>query len=281
MANESITKTFTVAALLAIVCAIIVSLADVSLKDMQRQNQALDRQTNILRAAGVIEPTQKVTSAEAAELLKKSATVVVNLQTGEIVPDADPNAVEADKTNLRALEKSADVAGIGSVPKLGVVYLFYNDDGTLDAVTLPIVGTGLWSTLYGFLSLNNDFTTVKNLVFYDHGETPGLGGEISNPTWERKWKGKVALDKQGEPVLHVVKGSVDPKDKKAATMVDGISGATLTGKGVTNTIRFWLDDDGYGPFLKNLREEAIALPSPGKAPASAPSAQSSDDASAK
>ena len=64
-------------------------------------------------------------------------------------------------------------------------------------------------------------------------------------------------------------------------MVDGISGATLTGKGVTNTIRFWLDDDGYGPFLKNLREEAIALPSPGEAPASAPSAQSSDDASAK
>ncbi len=281
MANESITKTFTVAALLAIVCAIIVSLADVSLKGLQRQNQTLDRQTNILRAAGLVQPTEKVTGAQAAELFKKSAAVVVDLQSGEIVPDADPEAVEADKTNLRPLDKADDIAGIGSVPKLGVVYLFFNDDGTLDAVTLPIVGTGLWSTLYGFLSLNGDFVTVKNLVFYDHGETPGLGGEISNPTWERKWVGKVAIDKQGEPVLQVIKGAVNPEDKKAVSMVDGISGATLTGKGVTNTVRFWLDVNGYGPFLKKLREGDLDLPAPGATTsATASSPASSDDASA-
>ena len=262
MNNESITKTFTVAALLAIVCAIIVSLADVSLKDMQRRNQALDRQTNILRAAGLVEPTQKITSAQAAELFKKSATVVVDLETGEIVPDADPETVESDKTNLRVLDKNADIAGIGSIPKLGVVYVFYNDDGTLDAVTLPIVGTGLWSTLYGFLSLHSDYATVKRLVFYDHGETPGLGGEISNPAWDRKWEGKVAVDKEGEPIIAVVKGTVNPDAKGAASMVDGISGATLTGKGVTNTIRFWLGDDGYGPFLNKLRFNEIELPKP-------------------
>ena len=262
MNNESITKTFTVAALLAIVCAIIVSLADVSLKDMQRRNQALDRQTNILRAAGLVEPTQKITAAQADELFKKSATVVVDLETGEIVPDADPETVEADKTNLRVLDKDADIAGIGSIPKYGVVYLFYNDDGTLDALTLPIVGTGLWSTLYGFLSLHSDYATVKRLVFYDHGETPGLGGEISNPAWDRKWEGKVAVNNEGEPIISVVKGTVSPDAKGAASMVDGISGATLTGKGVTNTIRFWLGEDGYGPFLKKLRFDEIELPSP-------------------
>ena len=262
MNNESITKTFTVAALLAIVCAVIVSLADVSLKDAQRRNQALDRQTNILRAAGLVEPTQKITVAQADELFKKSATVVVDLETGEIVPDADPEAVESDKTNLRALDKDADIAGIGSIPKYGVVYLFYDDDGTLDALTLPIVGTGLWSTLYGFISLHSDCATVKRLVFYDHGETPGLGGEISNPTWDRKWEGKVAVDKEGEPIIAVVKGTVNPDAKGAASMVDGISGATLTGKGVTNTIRFWLGDDGYGPFLKKIRFGEIELPTP-------------------
>ncbi len=262
MANESTTKTFTVAALLAIVCAIIVSLANVSLKDLQRQNQTLDRQTNILRAAGLVQPTEKVTGAQAAELFKKSAAVVVDLQSGEIVPDADPEAVEADKTNLRPLDKADDIAGIGSVPKLGVVYLFFNDDGTLDAVTLPIVGTGLWSTLYGFLSLHSDYATVKRLVFYDHGETPGLGGEISNPTWDRKWEGKIAVDKEGEPIIAVVKGTVNPDAQGAASMVDGISGATLTGKGVTNTIRFWLGDNGYGPFLKKLRFDEIELPAP-------------------
>ncbi|MGI6401959.1 MAG: Na(+)-translocating NADH-quinone reductase subunit C [Thermoguttaceae bacterium] len=263
MHNESITKTFTVATLLAIVCAVVVSLADVSLKGLQRQNQELDKQTNILRAAGLVDLKEKVGAAEAAELFKRSVAVVVDLESGELVLDADPKAVAADKTNVRPLDKDDDIAGIASIPKRQVVYAFYDADGAFDSIALPIVGTGLWSTLYGFLSLNSDLETVRRLVFYDHGETPGLGGEITNPAWVQKWEDKVAFNDDGLPILRVVKGTVDPSSPDANSQVDGISGATLTGDGVTNTIEFWLGDMGYGPFLNNLRAHKITFPPPG------------------
>ncbi len=262
MSNESITKTFTVATLLAIVCAIIVSLSDVSLKGLQRQNQELDKQTNILRAAGLVELNEKVTAAQAAELFKKSVTLVVDLETGELVTDVEPYELASDKTNVRSLSKDDDIAGIGTTPQKQLVYAFYDENDSLQTLALPIVGTGLWSTLYGFLSLNSDLETVRRLVFYEHGETPGLGGEISNPAWASKWEGKVAFDADGAPIIRVIKGTVNPSDDDANSQVDGISGATLTGKGVTNTVAFWLGDNGYGPFLKNLREGKLQLPVP-------------------
>lgn len=262
MNNESISKTFLVATLLAVVCAVIVSLSDVSLKGFQRRNQELDKQTNILRAAGLVEPGQKIDAARAKELFKNSVPVVVDLETGDIDSGADPEAVASDKSNVRPLAKADDIAGIGSTPKKQVVYAFYGQDGKLQTLALPIVGTGLWSTLYGFLSLNSDLTTVAHIVFYEHGETPGLGGEISNPAWTSKWEGKVAVDENGAPVIRVVKGTVPADAPDAKSLVDGISGATLTGKGVTNTATFWLGAKGYGPFLQKLRDGKLRLPSP-------------------
>lgn len=263
--KDSITKTFTVAALLAIVCAIIVSFASVSLKERQKQNKALDTQTNILRAAGLVGPSEKVSAAKAEELMARSAAVVVDMTTGEIAADANADEVQNDKTNVLTLDKADDVAGIKTIPQKQVVYVFYGDDGAPQTLLLPIVGTGLWSTMYGFLSLESDATTVAHLVFYDHGETPGLGGEISNPAWTAKWEGKSTIDATGAAALRVVKGTVAADDPNAANMVDGISGATLTGNGVTNTMAFWLGEKGYGPFLQKLRSGEATLPALGAA----------------
>lgn len=254
MNNESIFKTFGVATGVCVVCAIIVSFSSVALKGLQDQNKLLDKQVNVLKAAGLVPTDGKATKAQVDEMFKTAEIVVVDLATGAVVADADPNKVESDKTNVVALTPEQDVAKIKTAPKQTVVYRFNDENGALKTLVLPICGTGLWSRMNGFLSLNADLTTVAGLVFYDHGETPGLGGEISNPKWTAKWNGKTAVDETGAPIVKVVKGYATDE----ATEVDGISGATLTCNGVNDTIAFWLGDLGYGPYLKTLRGDAPA-----------------------
>lgn len=249
--KESIAKTFVVATAVCVVCAIIVSVSSVALKGMQERNKALDKQLNILKAAGLVDASGKTSAADVEKKIADAVAVVVDLASGEIVPDADLNAVENDPANVVALDPEKDVAAIKTAPKQTVVYLFKNaENGTLQTVVLPIRGTGLWSTMIGFLSLKADLKTVENIVFYEHGETPGLGGEIANPNWTEKWRGKQALDENGAPIVRVIKGTVAPESPEAAFEIDGISGSTLTCNGVNNTTQFWLGENGFGPFLK-------------------------------
>ena len=98
-----------------------------------------------------------------------------------------------------------------------------------------------------------DFNTVAGLEFYDHKETPGLGGEIVNPRWKAIWKGKEVYSDAGDVVISVIKGSVDKRNEKAKYQVDGLSGATITSNGVTNLLSFWLGEMGYGPLIKQIR----------------------------
>jgi Na+-transporting NADH:ubiquinone oxidoreductase subunit C len=118
-------------------------------------------------------------------------------------------------------------------------------------------GYGLWSTMYGFLALSGDAEEVRGLIFYQHAETPGLGGEIDNPRWRERWVGKQVFGPDGELRLQVARGSVDPAAEYAAWSVDGISGASLTAEGVSNMVQFWLGDKGFGPFLARVREEGL------------------------
>ena len=111
---------------------------------------------------------------------------------------------------------------------------------------------GLWGTLYGYLALKSDLETIQGITFYQHKETPGLGGEVDNPRWKAQWDGVQLYDEDGEPAAMVFKGPA-PSDNQFA--VDGLSGATITSRGVTNLVRFWASEDGYGPFLKKLQSE--------------------------
>ena len=112
-----------------------------------------------------------------------------------------------------------------------------------------IRGYGLWGTLYGYLSLSSDLNTVQGIEYYEHKETPGLGGEVDNPNWKDGWKGKKIFTETGVVNLKVVKGT-----SSSDYEIDGISGATLTTNGVTNMIQYWLGDEAYGPVLRNLKE---------------------------
>ena len=122
---------------------------------------------------------------------------------------------------------------------------------------LPVHGAGLWSTLYGYLSVAPDGNTIEGFRFYSHAETPGLGDQIDDPDWLAQWVGRQIAGPDGEPRFEVVRGTVQRADNPAAIhQVDGLSGATLTGRGVTNLVRYWTGPHGFGPYLDRFRQTA-------------------------
>lgn len=224
--TETVARTLLVAFLVSLVCSSLVASAAVLLKPRQVANALLDMRRNILEVAGLMEP-----EADVDELYESIDRRVVDLQTGAYVEGAD-------------LEGN---------PELGVVYLVRRD-GEVSRIILPVSGYGLWSTLYGFLALRGDGNTIADITFYAHGETPGLGDFIAKPAWRELWRGKRAFDESGDLKIEVIKGRVPADDPLADYHVDGVSGATLTGNGVTKLLQRWLGDDGYGPYLRDLRD---------------------------
>lgn len=147
-----------------------------------------------------------------------------------------------------------DPAGIKRRSNQAEIYLVRDESGQVNKIVLPVYGTGLWSMMYAFVALDNDGNTVKGITYYDQGETPGLGGEVENPSWRQQWVGKQLFDDNGQPAIRVVKGGARQGDVHG---VDGLSGATLTSNGVQHTFDFWLGEHGFGPFLKKVREGAL------------------------
>ncbi|WP_027852540.1 Na(+)-translocating NADH-quinone reductase subunit C [Marinobacterium litorale] len=251
--NDSIGKTITVTVLLCVICSVVVSAAAVILKPKQVANKELDRKSNILAAAGISDPSKSVD-----ELFAQIETRYVDLDSGKFVeePVANYDARKAAKDPQlgEAVPRSQDIASIKYQADVMPVYVVRTDSGDLEKVILPVHGYGLWSTLYGFLALEGDLNTVVGLGFYSHAETPGLGGEVDNPAWKALWPGKeVYGDDKTDPQLQLIKGSVGPETPNAEHKVDGLSGATLTSNGVTNLIHYWMGENGYAPFLQNLR----------------------------
>lgn len=251
MPRETIGKTIGVAACVCVVCSVFVSTASVVLKPIQDRNRTLERRRNILIAAGLMEAGQR---ADVDALFREIETEVVDLSTHEIVHGVDPEDVDPAKearVPSRSIEVHDAKLGMKSLGKYQLIYVT-REGGKINRVVLPVVGKGLWSTMYGFLALDRDMTTVKSLAFYQHGETPGLGGEVDNRQWKESWVGKKAYDERGAPQITVAKG---PAPADSVSEVDGLSGATLTSRGVDNLVRFWLGDEGYGPILKKLAQE--------------------------
>jgi Na+-transporting NADH:ubiquinone oxidoreductase subunit C len=254
MPNDSRLKTIIVALLLCLVCSILVSTAAVALKPKQDANKALDKKQNILKIAGMMRPGVSVD-----ELFAEIETQVVDLETGKFVDDIDvvkfdQRKAAKDPAQSISLSKDEDLASIGRRSKYAAVYLVREAD-QIKTIILPVHGYGLWSTMYGFIALEGDARTVKGMGFYDHAETPGLGGEVDNPGWKAKWIGKEVYNPQGEVAVQVLKGSILPSTPDPQYKVDGLAGATLTSRGVENLLRYWLGEQGFKPFLNKLAQE--------------------------
>lgn len=257
--NDSIQKTLLVAILLCLFCSIIVAGAAVSLKPLQIANKQLDKNKNILAAAGLLVEGESI-----EEQFKQITTRIVNLETSAYATDAElaeitaagfnPEAFDQKKSSKNPklsakLDADKDIASIKRLEKFAAIYTV-EKNGVVETMVLPIHGYGLWSTLYGFVALQGDLETIVGLGFYSHAETPGLGGEVDNPSWKAQWIGKKLYNTQGELAIQVVKGKAAPGDMNS---VDGLSGATLTSRGVSNLVNFWLGDNAFGKFLSTAK----------------------------
>ncbi len=250
--NDSPSKTLIVAFSLCIVCSIIVSGAAVILKPAQEVNKTLDRKRNILSAAGMLDDGMTID-----EQFSQVTTRVVDLRTGKFTDEIDAEKYDQrkaakDPAASDALTTEQDKAKVSRREHFAIVYLVEDSAGDIDKIILPVHGAGLWSTLYGFVALESDGNTVAGLGFYEHAETPGLGGEVDNPRWKSLWPGKQVY-RDGQAAIGLIKGSVDPAGANAPWQIDGLAGATLTARGVTNLVQFWLGEDGFEPFLNNLK----------------------------
>lgn len=254
--KESTSRTLMVALAVSLVSSIFVAGAAVSLKPVQIENRQLDKQRSILSIAGLGEG--RLSAREVKDLFASRISArVVDLETGEFTDAHDPAIFDPlkaarDPALSDALPGDQDIAMIKRRERFTTVYMV-EKDGALDTLILPIRGYGLWSTLHGFMALEGDLNTVVGLGFYQHAETPGLGGEVDNPRWRGQWEGKRMFDAQGNLAVQVVKGGVDPQSAAAIHQVDALAGATLTSNGVDNLLKFWLGEQGFGPFLAKLR----------------------------
>jgi Na+-transporting NADH:ubiquinone oxidoreductase subunit C len=254
--KESTVRTLMVALVVCLVCSVFVAGAAVALKPTQVENRQLDKQRSILAIAGLGEA--EMSGKQVKKLFAERIRMrVVDLQTGKFTDtqDAatfDPLKAAKDPKLSDALPGEQDIASIKRRERFTTVYLV-ETEGQLETLILPVRGYGLWSTLHGFLAVKGDLNTVAGFGFYQHAETPGLGGEVDNPKWKALWPGKTLFDAQGVPAVEIIKGTVDPQSPQATHQVDGLAGATLTSKGVHNLLQFWLGQNGFGPFIAHLR----------------------------
>jgi Na+-transporting NADH:ubiquinone oxidoreductase subunit C len=261
--KDSIANTFLVSIVLCVVCSLLVSGAAVVLKPLQQKNKLLDKQKNIIAAAGLSEDANSLSGKEIEEIFKAKVTrKMVDLSTGEYLeddPSFDPLKAAKDPATQAAIE-GFDI-GLANRETKTLVYLVQDANGKIEKVVLPIYGMGLWSTLYGFVALEADLKTVSGLTYYQHGETPGLGGEVENPAWKAKWVGKkiwtegITVQNATNDDLRIGVAKGAPTSENAEYMVDGLSGATITSRGVDSMLKYWFSSYGFGPFLQKLASQ--------------------------
>lgn len=212
---SSYAKSILFALITAVICSLLLTAGAAGLKRRQLENIEVDKKKNILRAVGLIENSQQISKQTIQELYKKS---------------------------IRSLRVSPDgqIINSSAAPEKSLPIYLYVEDRDVAAYILPINTRGLWGKIFGYLAIESDGSTVAGFTVYKHSETPGLGGEIEKDWFQKNFEGKQILDRMGNLVsVSIAKGYLPdsfPKDK-LPNYVDGISGATLTGKFLTTGLK--------------------------------------------
>ena len=217
-------KTFSFAFITCVICSVLLTAAATGLKPMQERNIKIDKQKNILKALGLYEKGQ----------------------------DVDVSDLYSEKVKDKWVSPSGEISETKKTGYLPLHVLEQN--GVITAYAMPTSGYGLWSTLYGYVALKGDGTTIQGFTIYSHKETPGLGGEADKPWFQNQFKDKRIVNENGEFVsVTVLKGKVKDSiaDSQTAYYVDGMSGATITTKGIDSFLR--KDLSAYEPFSSRLR----------------------------
>ena len=240
--NESRTKTVIVAFLVSAVCAVLVSSATVVLRPIQTANRAAEEQARIGDLVRGI-PGMSALLEESGGTL---STVVIDLERGRAAQDITAETLDAaltDQANWTVLDAGADLAGLGQRPNYAQIFLLRQGED-ISLVLLPVAGQGYGGRIDAILAVNGDMNTIAGIAITQHSETPGLGGRIEDRSWQQSFPGTTISDDSGAVRFSVARG-----DATTDYEVDGITGATRTGRGVTGMMRFWLGPNGYGPLL--------------------------------
>ena len=200
------------ALLVSLVCSLLITVAAGGLKGFQQENIELDRKINLLKAANLINPDKKPPRDEIKALYDTHIHEVIVDSQGKIIESGSPSALHL---------------------------YFYKTDEMIKGYILPINSRGLWGKIQGYLAFENDGQTVSGFSVFSHSETPGLGGEIESAWFQKNFKGKKILNSQNKFVsVGIAKGKVaNLPEKTRKNYVDGISGATLTGKYLSEGIK--------------------------------------------
>jgi Na+-transporting NADH:ubiquinone oxidoreductase subunit C len=256
--NDSVLKTLGVAFAICLVCSLIVYFAAVSLRDLQNENALNNKSIKILQAAKIYDE-----SIDVRTQFDKLEMKFVDFETGKIlnsykdfkIEEYDQLKSTRDSNLSKSLSAADDIAIIKNRENVGKFFIVRDQNNNIDKLILPIRGYGLWGTLFGYVAIEEDFNTVAGLEFYEHKETPGLGAEVDNPRWKALWPGK-KIYKDDKVVLSVIKGKVQTGDVNSNYKVDGLSGATLTSRGVNNMLTYWFGESGYSKLFKELDYES-------------------------
>ena len=231
--KDSALGTFVIIITFCLVCSVLVSSAVVALNPFKAAAVANDRQVSILKVSGF-----EVKGSVADTFNKHIESHLIDVDTGALADDK-VNKDEIEGYNFASLAKKPetsvsipkdkDVAGILTRSKLMPVYFAKNDDGKVERVILPFYGQALWSTVYGYVAISPaDGNTILGVTFYSHGETPGLGGRISEDSFKDQFRG---LD-----ISNVKDGNYIIYRPTSGGNADAITGATLTSKSVSNFV---------------------------------------------
>jgi len=226
-------KSILFAAVLCLVISVLLTTASTGLQKYQQRNMLIDQHTNILKSVGLVQPDQRYPAEKVERLYRQYIRRIYVDPAGRLLQDAEE--------------------GEPDLP----LYV-YTKDGRVEAYIVPINSRGLWGRIHGYLALEEDGSTIAGFTVYKHSETPGLGGEIEKEWFQKNWAGKKIVNREGQFVsIGIAKGDVDKlvAPDKQANYVDGISGATLTGKYLSAGIRDTLED--YEPVSVRFRENRI------------------------
>ena len=271
--KESMKNIIVVSLMVCLVCSIVVSSAAIFLKPQRLANKELDKHKNILEAAGLYDKETASASTDIGSLFDSFEVRLVDLEENRMLTASeaadlgidvntyDQRKASKDPSVSKALENSEDIASISRRARYSAIYLL-RENGDISKAVIPVHGYGLWSVMYGYIALDADMNTVSGITFYEHGETAGLGGEVDNPSWKALWPGKT-IYAGNEVALEVIKGTASPDSPAYNHQIDGLSGATITSRGVENLISYWLGDAAFGPVLEKLRPSVMAVNSTG------------------
>ena len=236
---------------LTIILGGLLSLASEGLRPMQKKAEEFAKKRQILSAVMDIEQVEDI-----VEMYNGRISSFIVDADGELVEQDGPTGEKLTAEDLdieREYKKSAE-------ERFYPVYRFHSEGNAdqTEAYIFALYGKGLWNDIWGYVALETDMNTIAGIVFDHKGETAGLGSRITEKGVQERYKGKKIFDAGGEIAsVNMLKG----ENNKAAVLdehnINGLSGATITAKGVNYMMIDYLNC--YLPLIDKLKEGDTGL----------------------